>query len=323
MSQFLDLINLVAPFFGLIGLGILAAKFASVPASGLAWMQVFLLYLALPCLFFRLLANTPIAEIANWRFIAATTLATAGAFAVGFVVMRAGSRRLPDATIGAVSASYSNIGYMGPPLVAAFLGPVASAPVALIFVFDTLFLFTVVPTLMALAGVERRSPLQATFGVLRRVLLHPFLLATAAGLLASVFKVRPPVAAATIIDWLAGASAPCALFTLGVSVALQPVGRVGASVGMLVTTKLLLHPALVWLLLSGLGGADAVWVQAAIIMAALPPALNIFVLASQYRAGVEGAAACVLVGTIVSMATLTGLLWLLRTGAIPPLLFGN
>ena len=321
VSDLVSLLGLIAPFFGLIGLGIVSAKLARLPASGLVWMQFFLIYLALPCLFFRLLADKPIGELANWRFVGLTTAATSLAFLASFVVGRFASSRRPDAVISAVSGSYSNIGYMGPPLVASFLGPAASAPVALIFVFDTIFLFTAVPALMALAGVERRTPPQAAFGVRRRVMLHPFMLGTAAGVLAGLFHWVPPDPVDRMIGWLAGASAPCALFYLGVTVALQPVGRFAGAVSVLALIKLVLHPVLVYLLLSGFGPDNAVWTQAAVVMAALPPALNIFVLASQYRAGIEQASASVLVGTILSMLTLTLVLWLFRTGAIPPQLW--
>ena len=57
------------------------------------------------------------------------------------------------------------------------------------------------------------------------------------------------------------------------------------------------------------------------VMAALPPALNIFVISTQYRVGVERASACILVGTIVSMVTLSGFLWLVKTGRIAADLF--
>ena len=40
-------------------------------------------------------------------------------------------------------------------------------------------------------------------------------------------------------------------------------------------------------------------------MAALPPALNVFVLARQYDAWVEQASGSVLIGTLVSVVTLT------------------
>jgi len=58
-----------------------------------------------------------------------------------------------------------------------------------------------------------------------------------------------------------------------------------------------------------------------VIMAALPPALNIFVISTQYKVGIERASACILVGTIVSMVTLTGFLWLVKTGRMAADLF--
>jgi hypothetical protein len=89
----------------------------------------------------------------------------------------------------------------------------------------------------------------------------------------------------------------------------------------LVVIKLVLHPLLVWVLLSVLGDFDPMWVYAAVIMAALPPALNIFVISTQYDVGVERASACVLLGTVVSMVTLTAFLWLVKTGTLPVDLF--
>lgn len=321
VSDLVGLLNLLAPFFGTIALGFVSARIARLPASGLVWMQFFLIYLALPCLFFRLIADKPIQELANWRFVGLTTTATALAFGLSFAIGRLSSARIADAVISAVSGAYSNIGYMGPPLVVSFLGQAASAPVALIFVFDTIFLFTGVPALMALAGVERRSWAEATLEVARRVAFHPFLIATAFGVVASLMRWQPPDALDKMIAWLSGAAAPCALFLLGVTVALQPIGKIGGTAYALVVVKLLVHPILVYLLLSWLGPPDPVWAQAAVIMAALPPALNIFVLATQYRVGIEQASTSVLVGTMVSMLTLTLVLWLFKTGTAPPLLW--
>ena len=321
VSDLLGLLSLLAPFFGLIILGIVAAKIAKLPVEGLAWMRFFLVYLSLPCLFFRLLADKPIAEILSGRFALLTTVATAIAFGFSLAVVAWATRRLPEAVLGGVAGSYSNIGYMGPPLVLSFLGSAADAPVALILIFDTLFLFTIVPALMSLAGVDRRSPARAILVVLGRVVFHPFMLGTAAGLLASFLQFRPPEVVDKMTLWLANAAAPSALFVLGVILALQPVGRIRADIPVLVAIKLIVHPLAVWVLLSLFADPDPVWVQAAVVMAALPPALNIFVLSTQYRVGVERASACVLVGTVLSMLTLTGVLWLFRSGTVPVLLF--
>ena len=72
----------------------------------------------------------------------------------------------------------------------------------------------------------------------------------------------------------------------------------------LVVIKLVLHPLLVLGAALGARGFP-VWTYVAVIMAALPPALNIFVISTQYNVGVERASACVLLGTVVSTVTLT------------------
>jgi malonate transporter and related proteins len=97
--------------------------------------------------------------------------------------------------------------------------------------------------------------------------------------------------------------------------------RIPGEVPVLVIVKLVLHPIIAWLLLSALGDFGETWTYAAIVMAALPPALNIFVISTQYNVGVERASACVLIGTIASMFTLTALLYFIKTGALPYDLF--
>ena len=62
-----------------------------------------------------------------------------------------------EATIAALAGAYGNIGYMGPGLALATLGAQAAVPVALIFCFDTLLFFSLVPFLMALARPSRQS----------------------------------------------------------------------------------------------------------------------------------------------------------------------
>jgi predicted permease len=121
--------------------------------------------------------------------------------------------------------------------------------------------------------------------------------------------------------WFSNAAAPSALFLLGVTVALSPNAKPTAEVPALVFIKLVVHPLLIWVLLSAVGNFDPIWVYAAIVMAALPPAMNIFVISTQYNVGVERASACVLVGTVVSVFTLTGFLWLIKTGTLPYDLF--
>ena len=119
------------PFFGLILLGYLAAKFKSLSLDGLAWMNFFVVYVALPALFFNLLSKTPVEQLANWGFIFATTLGTYSAFAIAFCIgIFSSDGDIPESTVQGLSGAYGNIGYMGPGLAIAALGPEAAVPIA-------------------------------------------------------------------------------------------------------------------------------------------------------------------------------------------------
>ena len=322
MASVFSLLDLVLPFFGLIALGYVCGKRVALPLAGLVWMQFFLIYVALPALFFRLIADKPLSDLTNWPFVLGTTMATYCVFALSFAIGLYFTRGdMPQAVMQGVAGSYSNIGYMGPPLILAALGPAASAPVVLIFVFDNLLLFSLIPFLMALAGVETRSHWQTAREVAWKVITHPFNVATLVGVAAAVFQVQPPSAIDKMLTWLSNAAAPCALFLLGVTVALRPMERMPREVPALMAVKLVLHPLLILLLLSIIGDFPPMWVYAGMVMAALPPALNIFVISTQYGVGVERASASILVGTITSMVTLTAFLWLIREGYMPHDLF--
>ena len=100
------------------------------------------------------------------------------------------------------------------------------------------------------------------------------------------------------------------------TVALRPFERVPWEVPVLVLIKLIVHPVVALLLLTALGPFDPNWVATAVLMAALPPALNVFVLARQYDAWVEPASGSVLLGTLLSVATLTTVMWLVQHGVV-------
>lgn len=319
-----DVLTLAFPFFGLILLGFVCGKLMQIPEEGLRWMNFFIIYVALPCLFYKLVAATPFDELKNWPFVIGTTLSTYLAFCISLGVgLWASKGDLRPATIQAVLGSYSNIGYMGPGLTLAALGSKASVPTALIFVFDNALLFTLVPLLIAMGGSGKLNVLETTRLVVWRVVSHPFNIAIAVAVTAAYFEIRIPTPVDTMVTYLRNAAAPVALFTLGVTVALRPLTSVPMEVPIHLVVKLLVHPVIVLVLLSVIGGFEREWVFAAVLMAALPPALNVFVLANQYNVYVERSSAGVLVGTLVSTLTVTGLLYLIATDTIPYSLFGR
>jgi len=315
----LDVITLAFPFFGLIFLGFAAGKIGKIPASGLEWMNFFIIYIALPALFFRLLSQTPLEELTDLSFVAATTFTTYIVFAIAFCIgVLATDGNIPESTILGIAGAYSNIGYMGPGLTLAVLGPEATAPTALILCFDNTLLFILAPLMMAVGGTDKQPLTETLRLILWRVFSHPFILATIAGVGAAAIEFQPPTAIATMLEFLSNAAAPCALFAMGVTVALRPVGRVPMELPAVLVVKLIVHPVLVFMLLKWVGGFDPIWVATAVLMACLPPATNVFVIAQQYQVYVQRASSFVLVGTMASVLTVTGFIWAISNGMLGP-----
>jgi predicted permease len=313
----IDILNLALPYFGLIFIGYACGKYKRLPEAGLVWMNFFLLYVSLPALFFRTLARTPFEELNNAPFVIATTAATASAFFLSmFGAKLIGKLSMRESAMAGRGGGYGNIGYMGPGLALATLGAKATAPVALIFCFDTIFLFTVVPLLMVLTDGERRPLLPTIKLVAKQILLHPLIIASYFGVLVAAFHIPVPVALDNTFQFLQSAAAPVALFALGVTVALRPFDRVPWEVPGVIFIKLIAHPLIVFGLLMLLGPFPPEWAATALLLASLPPALNVFVIARQYDTWIEPASTLVLIGTFVSVVTLTSVMWMIKTGAL-------
>lgn len=314
----LDVAGLALPFFGLIFLGFLAGKIWRRDAAELGWLNIFVIYFALPALFFQLISRTPISELANGGFVFATALATFCALALAFAlaILRNGGN-IAEAAVQALIGGYGNVGYMGPPLALVAFGAAATVPAALVFCFDVALVFTLTPLMMAIAGLGEASLSRALLDIPRKVLLHPFIVATLMGVAAAAIGVRPPEPVERLLDLLAGASAPCALFALGVTVASRPLERIPTELPALILVKLLIHPALAFGILAAIGGFERVWIETAVLMASLPPAATIYVIATQYRTYVLRASSAILIGTAASVLTVTGVLYLISHDLLP------
>jgi malonate transporter and related proteins len=313
----LDIFNLALPYFGLIFIGFACGKAKGLPEQGLAWMNFFLLYVSLPALLFGIMAKTPFAELNNPPFLIATTLGTMTAFVLALLAGRiVGRLSLREATLAGLAGAYGNIGYMGPGLALAVFGAKAAAPTALIFCCDSIFLFTAVPLLIALTDNKHR-PLLHTLGVVvRQIVLNPLIMSACAGALAAALHLHPPVAIDNTLLFLQNAAAPTALFVLGVTVALRPFGRVPWEVPAVIAVKLLIHPLAAFGLMLLLGPFAQPWAATAVLMASLPTALNVFVIARHNDAWIEPASVAVLIGTFASVITLTSVMWVIQTGRL-------
>ncbi|TDK36595.1 AEC family transporter [Rhizobium deserti] len=313
-----DIIALLLPFFGLILVGYVAARVTRQPAEALGWMNTFIIYAALPALFFKLVSRTPVEQLTRLDFIlgeiGATYIVFTILFLIGYFIRR---NSFGDCTIQAFAGSYGNIGYMGPGLALLAFGEAAAVPVALIVCFENAAHFIVTPAMMAMAGGDQRPAREVMGEIIRKVVFHPFILSTALGFCVAAIQVQPPEPVARLVDYLAQAAAPCALFAMGVTLAIRPVRRIPGEIVYILFFKLILLPLTTYLVLSLIGNFEPVWIYSAVLLSALPTATNVFVISQQYGVWQERASASILIITLASVITLPGVLFAIHMGLLP------
>lgn len=313
-----EIVGIALPFFGLIALGYAAGRWRKMPAEGLAWLNLFIFYFALPAFFFQAVAEAAVPADVPWSCVLITAFGTYCTFAIAFSVAALANRgNLPVSTIQGLVGSYANSGYMAPGLAIAALGAQAIVPTALIFAVEAAMFAFLVPLMMVLGTTDRTDFRTVLAKAFRNAALHPFVLAIAAGFAVAAIGLDLPAPVDAFFTLLGSAAVPGALFALGLGLTHRRARTMTADIPGLVAIKLLVHPLIVYLLLGWIGRFDDVWVYTAVLMAALPPAANVFVFARQYRIYTEEASAAILIGTAASVVTVTAVLWLIVSGRLP------
>ncbi len=312
-----QILGLITPLFAIIALGYISGRLRKISMDGLAWLNFFIVYISLPALFFLFLSRTPFEQFQRMDFLIRTTLATFAVFTLCFLIAKLYTRASTKvSTIQGLASAYGNFGYLGPPVAIAAFGPEAAVPVALIFCFENTMHFTLAPLLMTIGSDKKSSVFRLAISIVRNIVTHPLILGTIAGILGAWFQYKAPLPIETMLSMLSGAAAPCALFAMGVTAAMRPLKRIPSELIYIVPIKLVLHPLLVYLVVANIPGLPDYWVYSAVLLAALPSATNVFVIAQQYDVWVERALSAVVISTILSAVTVTAVLYLLKNGGV-------
>ena len=286
--------------------GYLAARFKLLPETASEVLSRFVFVIALPSLIFASLSSITIAEFFNWRYIGALGGGMLAMFCIGMMVARylfPGS--LTAISLHALTAMYSSTAYIGLPLILTVFGDAARVP-GIIGAVITGLVFA--PLAIVLAEIDRnRGGSFRIWPPLFTVFTRPPIIATVAGLLFSAAGIGIPLPIATFFELLGGAFVPCALFAAGLFIAGCSVRGATAEISWLVFAKLLLHPLITWWLAYRVFELEGILPAVAVVQAALPSGVPVFVLAQQYKTFVTRSSAAIVISTTISVVTLSTL----------------
>ena len=300
-------VNIVIPLFGIMLLGYLFGRFGLLKQQASEALSGFVFYVSMPALIFIKLSTISVSDFFDWTFIAVLGGGMLITFFIGFIASKiffAGS--LTENGLHALCSMYSSTAYIGLPIVLLLFGDAGLAP-GIVGAVITGVVFMPLAVILIELGRGRetnRGAMQSLFSAMK----NPILIATICGLLISAADFRIPSPAATFFTTLGGAFVPCALFSAGLFMVRCSVKGAALEISWLVIIKLLIHPLITWWLAFHVFELDGVLPMIAVILAALPSGVPVFVLAQQYQCFESRSGAAIVISTAISLISISVLL---------------
>ncbi len=314
MQAMITILGVVAPVFAIIALGYFSARTGLVSEHIGRLISRFVFTVAIPAMLFRTMATISAPAASPWALWASYFggAAISGAVAV-FVVRSVFKRRSDEASVVGLGSGYSNTVLLGLPLVFSFLGETEAAVPLFIILSVNLLVMTVVGTLFVEWTSSKAHDKLAShlWQALRALITNPIIIGLVAGLTYRTTGLGLAEPIEWVLSWLSWIAIPSALFAMGL--ALNRFGFTGdvPACATILACKLVLHPAIVWFLSSVVFGLPPIWVAVAVLFAAAPTGINVFLFASRYGIALPAVSAAITLGTALSALTISFAAWAL------------
>lgn len=269
----------------IITIGWLVGRAGVLGKSGGYALNMVVYWVAMPCMLLHTLATSDTGAALGSAFAVAAGSALTVAGIYMLIARPLVGQRGPERVVGAMSASYNNVANLGIPIATAVLHDATAIVPALIFqiAFYAPICLTVLDILTSRHG---RLDLRRT---LMTPLKNPIFVGAALGLAAGALPDGLPTVLDSPIGLLGQAAVPMALLAFGIGLHGAAVLRKGTSprraVVMSSVLKNLGQPLVAWFIASVLLGMEGHALLAAVVIAALPTAQNVYTFSSRFGRG--------------------------------------
>lgn len=311
MSLFLDIINIVLPVFSVVVLGWLLRRWGLIDATFLKQTNRLVYYVCLPLLLFYKIGTADFFANFNGRLIFASIAAVTITFIASYCYTVI--RDYPKNARGVFSqgAFRGNIAYVGLAITLNAYGEAGLTRAGILMGFLVPFLNLY--AIFALLWPHRGDGEQRGAGFwLRQIALNPLILASFLGILWSFLALPIPLVVDRSLKIATGMTLPLALLAIGGGFSVERLRGDLVKAALASGAKLVWMPALAALLLIALDvkGMD---LGIGVLIAGTPAATANYIMADQLKGDAELAGTIVMLTTLLSAATYTIALLILRS----------
>ncbi|MBL4740597.1 MAG: AEC family transporter [Sneathiella sp.] len=306
-------LSVVGPIFAIVALGYFSVRFKLYPAAGVSGLISFVNNFATPCLLFQAMLSVDFATAFNPQYLLSFYIGAFSCFVLAFLSARIFFKRRPgEAVAVGFSAYFTNTVLLGLPIIQRAYGDESLPYLFAIVGFHAPLLMSFGMLMMEL-GKRDGAPLgDALKSSAKRIFKNPLLIGITLGILANLSGLSIPGLVNDVTKMLATAVLPAALFGLGGALLQYKLRESWGQALISSLIKLVVHPAIALFFSYYVFNLNPDLIRVAVLTAAMPAGLNVYIFATFYKRSVDIAANTVLQSTLLGVVTISAWLIVLK-----------
>jgi predicted permease len=308
------ILNIVAPVFLILAAGFATAKSNHFSDAAIDGVLVYVIRFATPALLFVALYTLDLSAAFSTRQLIAFYVGAFASFFVGYLIGRVANRSPGECIAIGFCALFGNTLMLGLPIVGRAYGDQG-----LLTMYGVVALHAPVMYMFGVVAMEvvKRDGAGALHGaknVVRTMATNTLTIGIMLGAFANATQLRLPEPAFEALSMIAETAIPTALFALGAALTRYKIRDDIVVATAIAVIALIFQPLATFVLANYVIVLDPLEMRVAVLTAAMPPGLNVYIFATMYRRAEGVAAAVVILSTVLSIATLS--FWLAFLGGI-------
>ena len=293
----------------MLGTGFLVGNLNYLPSEVADSLNAYVVKLAVPVLLFMAMYQLEFKSAFNFQMLVSFYTGAVAAFVAGIILSRLIWKRRPGEAVAAgFCAVFSNTVLIGLPVSQLAFGEAILTPIFGIIAFHASFLYTLGMFTMEFSRRDGRGLWDTVKAASQSVLANPLMAGILMGMLVNLTGIKLFPQLEQALDMIRLTAIPAALVGIGIALNRYKISSEIPESLMVLALALAVHPAIAFVLAHHVFALDGMLVQAAVVLAAMPPGMNVYIFAAMYHRAESLSASVLIIGNILAVFTIP--LWL-------------
>ena len=300
----------ILPVFLILGAGYLIGRIKYLPDPVADGLNAYALKIGAPVLLFMGMYKLDFSRAFNPEMLFSFYAGAFACFYCGLFLSRMFWGRRPGASVAVgFCAVFSNTLLIGYPIAQLVFGEKILTLVFGIIALHASLLYTVGMTTMEFARQDGRGFLDTLKAAFSSVIANPLMIGILIGLICNLLGVTLLGPVEQALEMIKLTAIPVSLVGIGIALNRYSISSEFTETLMVCFLALCVHPAITYVLAHHIFGMDPLFVQAAVVLAAMPPGMNVYIFALMYNRALNLSASVLVIGNILAVFTIP--VWLL------------